>query len=216
METYLVINTETKETYQRNGRVAEFATFYQARQVRITMNDQGKEVRDIEGTTSTYIDRPTPWQVIEASTVTVDPVTATQSRRIAYGTYTRENVVVYYAKGELKPIHRAPNAKRRSKSQNINLSGMATDIASIQSNIKRLSTRIESIDERIKGMQPGAALLKLMERKIGYKIQINELKAELVTKQKAYMAGQQKVRRAQNKNASQSSSNQRSSRRRTS
>ena len=51
METYLVINTETKETYQRNGRVAEFATFYQARQVRITMNDQGKEVRDIEGTT---------------------------------------------------------------------------------------------------------------------------------------------------------------------
>ena len=159
METYLVINTETSEIYQRNGAVAEFATFYQARQVRITMNGQGKEVRDIEGTTSTYVSRPTPWQVIDASTVTVNPVTTTRSRRIAYGTYTRENVVVHYAKGELNPIKRNPGSKGRRSNQGQSRDALAREVGILQADVKRYTQRIASINARIARLEPGPSMM---------------------------------------------------------
>lgn len=216
METYLVINTSTSEVYQRNGRTAEFATYHQARQVRITMNDQGKVTRDIEGTTSTWVDRPTPWQIIESSTVTVETTTIRKDRKLTNGAWARGEEIVYIAKGDLNPIKRNPSKTGRRRNQGVNLESISRNITELQSSIKRLKQRVESIEKKMEEMETSHAKIQLMERKIGYKKEIIRLTAELREKQSAYMSAASRKRRAQNNTNTKSQAKTVTVRRRTS
>jgi hypothetical protein len=214
--TYLVINTTTSEIYQRNGAVAEFATYHQARQIRITMNDQGKVERDIEGTTSTWTDRPTPWQVIESETVGIKQSTVSKDRMIGRGSWTRIEEVIYTATGELNPIKRAPSEKAGRRKQGINIESMAREIASLGEDVKRLKGRIESVEKRMEGMELGEAKIKMMERKIKYKAELIELTTTMREKQKTYLSAISRNRNAQNRASQQTQSKPMAVRRRTS
>jgi len=199
METYLVINTKTSEIYQRNGAVAEFATYHQARQVRITMNDQGKVVRDIEGTTSTYVDRPVDWQVIETGTIIIERKTQRSDVQLRNGVYTRGQEIVYIAKGELNPIKRAPNARSGRKKVTPNIEMIKREVAGLAETCARLKQRIETIEQRMEGMELGESKIKMMERKIKYKGELIQRTKELRAKQAQYLTAQSKARSSQNK-----------------
>lgn len=216
METYLVINTKTSEIYQRNGAVAEFATYHQARQIRITMNDQGKVVRDIEGTTSTYVDRPVDWQVIATGTITIERKTQRSDKRHRSGIYTRGQEIVYKAKGELNPIKRAPNARSGRRKETPNIEMIKREVAGLAATCARLKQRIETIEQRMEGMELGESKIKMMERKIKYKGELIQRTKELRAKQAQYLTAQSKARSSQNKTGQSTKSRTTATRRKSS
>jgi len=197
MVTYLVINTKTSEIYQRNGTAAEFGTFHQARQIRITLNDQGKIEHNIVGAVDTWTERPNTWQIIDSSTVGIKRSTKSINKRLASGIYAKVEEVVFHGIGDIKPIKRAPNTKSGRRSNTPSVESASRDVAQLQAEVKSYKARIEAIDARIKRTEPGERMLRLIERKVKYQTELSKITTELRDASKALMASVVKRRKSQ-------------------
>ena len=176
--SYIVVNTQTKEIYQRNGAIAEFANYHAARQIRITINEQAKVEHDITGTTSTWTERPKDWQVIELQSIKTRAENRTVDQRIATGVYTKVEEVIYRAIGDIKAIKRAPGAKSGRRAEVIDVEQLAKDLEVKKADIKRLEERLVRMEARKEEMEPGLPMMQMMERIIKTKMQINSDRAE--------------------------------------
>ena len=176
--TYVVHNKKTNEIYTINGEIGEYHNFHQARDIRNTMNDCDAVVRDYEGTTSTYVERPNNWQVIEKpENIKTHEVPVYRSTRCGAGhvqdTQTRASAI-----GDFKAINRDP-AKGKQKTEVTQRTMSDGEAKSIWDEIIRLCGRIERVQERIPDMTSEDLRRSNAIRIIQWKSRICELKMEL-------------------------------------
>jgi len=209
--SYIVVNKQTKEIYQRNGAIAEFASYHAARQIRITINEQSKIEHDIAGTTSTWTERPKDWQVVEFQSVKTRAENRTVDKELASGIYMKTEEVIYRAIGEIKAIKRAPNARSGRRAEVINVEQLAKDLEVKKADIKRLEERLVRMEARKEGMEPGLPMMRMMERIIKTKMQINSDRAEAKAIGMKMMKGVNQRRQANNAVANNTTTTKKSS-----
>lgn len=196
--TYVVVNIETKEIYQSNGAIAEFANYHEAKQIQIANNDCDNIVHDIEGTTSTWTERPKLWQIVEFQSISSRAETRIIDIQISRGVYEKGQKITYRAIGDIKTIKRAPDAKSGRRTETINVEQVTIELESIKSNIRRLEARIQTIESRKASMEPGLQMMQAMEQIIKAQIQINKDRDEARRLGIKLMNGVQQRRKAQN------------------
>jgi len=190
MDSYLVINMETKEVYQRNGRAAEFGTFHQARVVRITLNDQTKERKGFgSGMGQGWTERKKDWQIVIASDVSISSVQKEVNIRLTNGAYQRTKEPVYYASGDFKATHRAPqpgrsNAKRDNRINELTsiVSHLQAEVKSLRSSQVRIKARLERTTDPQRKMVCMQKLIELKEQEVETKAKLDPAQKELLNK----------------------------------
>ena len=216
MDSYLVINMETKEVYQRNGRAAEFGTFHQARVVRITLNDQTKERKGFAwGMGEGWTERKKDWQVVKASDVTIKTIQKRVSRKVAECVYEKVTEPIHFASGDFKAVHRAPQPGRTEAKRNNRINELTTIVSSLQAEIKSLRSQQERIKNRIERTTNPQRKLACMQKLIELKEQEVAVKAKLDPAQKELL-NKMARRRSSASKAQESTQSTRIRRRKTS
>ena len=217
MDSYLVINMETKEVYQRNGRAAEFGTFHQARVVRITLNDQTKERKGFAwGMGEGWTERKKDWQVVKAADVTIKTIQKRINRKVAECVYEKATEPVHYASGDFKAVHRAPQPNRTEAKRNNRINELTTIVSHLQAEIKSLRSQQERTKNRIERATDPQRKLVCMQKLIELKEQEVAVKAKLDPAQKELLSKIARKRRSSASNVQEPTKSTRIRRRKTS
>ncbi len=190
MESYLVINMETKEVYQRNGRAAEFGTFHQARVVRITLNDQTKERKGYAwGMGEGWTERKKDWQVVKTADVTIKTIQKRVSRKVAECVYEKVTEPIHFASGDFKAVHRAPQPNRTEAKRDNRINELTTIVSGFQASLKslrsqqvRTKNRLEKTSDPQRKMVCMQKLIELKEEEIRIQSKLEPAQKELLTK----------------------------------
>jgi len=190
MDSYLIINMETKEIYQRNGVKAEFGTFHQARMIRITLNDQTKERKGFGwGMGQGWTERKTDWQIVIASDVSIKIVLKEVKLKMANGAYQKSKEPVYYASGDFKALKRAPQTGRSQAKQDNRINELKIVVARFQAEIKslreqqvRIKNRADRCSDPQRKMICMQKLISLKEQEIEAKSKNDSAQKELLSK----------------------------------
>jgi hypothetical protein len=190
MDSYLVINMETKEVYQRNGRAAEFGTFHQARIVRITLNDQTKERKGFAwGMGEGWTERKKDWQIVKAADVTIKTIQKRISRKVAECVYEKATEPVHYASGDFKAVHRAPQPNKSVAKRDNRINELTTIVSHLQAEIKslrssqvRMKARLEKTTDPQRKMICMQKLIELKEQEVTIKAKLDPAQKELLNK----------------------------------
>lgn len=190
MDSYLVINMETKEVYQRNGRAAEFGTFHQARVVRITLNDQTKERKGFAwGMGEGWTERKKDWQIVKAADVTIKTIQKRISRKVAECVYEKATEPVHYASGDFKAVHRAPQPNKSAAKRDNRINELTTIVTHLQAEIKslrssqvRMKARLEKTTDPQRKMICMQKLIELKEQEVATKAKLDPAQKELLSK----------------------------------
>lgn len=179
MESYLIVNMETKEIYQRNGIKAEFGTYHQARMIRITLNDQTKERKGFGwGMGQGWTERKTDWQIVIASDVSINTVLKEVNLKMESGVYQRSKEPVHYASGDFKAIKRAPQTGRSQAKQDNRINELTIIVASFQADIKSIREQQVRIKNRADRCSDPRRKMICMQKLIELKQQEIEVKAK--------------------------------------
>jgi hypothetical protein len=199
MDSYLVINMETKEVYQRNGRAAEFGTFHQARVVRITLNDQTKVRHGFSYAMGDgWTERKKDWQIVIASAVSISSVQKEVNRRLISGGYERVKEPVYYASGDFKATHRAPQSNKAAAKRDNKINELTTIVSHLQAKVKAVRSDQVRMKARAERTTDPQRKLVCMQRLIELKQQEIEIKAKLDPAQKELLNKMARKRKNQN------------------
>jgi len=190
MDSYLIINMETKEIYQRNGVKAEFGTFHQARMIRITLNDQTKERKGFGwGMGQGWTERKADWQIVIASDVSIKIVLKEVNLKMANGAYQRSKEPVCYASGDFKALKRAPQTGRSKAKQDNRINELTIIVAGFQAEIKsireqqvRIKNRADRCSDPQRKMVCMQKLISLKEQEIEVKAKNDPAQKELLSK----------------------------------
>ena len=216
MDSYLVINMETKEVYQRNGRAAEFGTFHQARVVRITLNDQTKVRHGFSYAMGDgWTERKKDWQVVKAADVTIKTIQKRVSRKVAECVYEKVTEPIHFASGDFRAVHRAPQPNRADAKRNNRINELTTIVSHLQAEIKSLRSQQERIKNRIERTTDEQRKLTCMQKLIELKGQEAAAKAKLDPAQKELLSKMAR-RRSSDSKAQESTQSTRIRRRKTS
>ena len=190
MDSYLIVNMETKEIYQRNGIKAEFGTFHQARMIRITLNDQTKERKGFGwGMGQGWTERKTDWQIVIASDVSIKTVLKEVNLKMANGAYQRSKEPVHYASGDFKAIKRAPQPSRSNAKRDNRINELASIVSHLQAEVKsvrssqiRIKARLERTTDPQRKMVCMQKLIELKEQEVATKAKLDPAQKELLSK----------------------------------
>lgn len=217
MDSYLVINMETKEVYQRNGRAAEFGTFHQARVVRITLNDQTKVRHGFSYAMGDgWTERKKDWQVVKAADVTIKTIQKRVSRKVAECVYEKVTEPIHFASGDFRAVHRAPQPNRADAKRNNRINELTTIVSHLQAEIKSLRSQQERIKNRIERTTDEQRKLTCMQKLVELKGQEAAAKAKLDPAQKELLSKMARRRRSSDSKAQESTQSTRIRRRKTS
>jgi hypothetical protein len=207
METYVIINTKTNEIFSQQGTsITEFATFHQARQTRINLNDASKRRIGIPGANgSQIIERTTHWQIFFSGQHQHRTKSFEVNRPTGHGAFIKAKETKFIAIGELgKSIVRAPSsAPRANNKQQAAIGRLERETQSLAAELKTLNGRIAIIEGKAEGASEEhkarfqKRLLELNMRAIKLKVELNTKRSELLTALAR--------RRTSNSNAPQSS-----------
>lgn len=190
METYVIINTKTNEIFSQQGTsITEFATFHQARQIRITLNDASKRRIGIPGANgSQIIERTTHWQIFHSGQHNHNAKSREVNRPAGHGAFIKVKETKFIAIGELgKSIVRAPSSGPRSNNkQQAAIGRLERETQSLAAELKTLNGRIENIEEKVEAASEESKprfqkrLLELNMRAIKLKVELNTKRSELL------------------------------------
>lgn len=196
---YSIINTKTNELYQSEATPARFGTFYQARLISVTLNDQSKIRHGFHsGTGDGWTETCNDWQVIEAPE-TFSTISKQVNKHISCGIYEAITEIRFFAKGEHKSITRAPRISS-SKTSNIELEihTLQSSIALKKEQLQRLESLVQAIEANITEELNEQKVI-LMQRRISHQMEINKIKSSLTSEQRSLFELIGKRRAAQNK-----------------
>ena len=217
MDSYLVINMETKEVYQRNGRAAEFGTFHQARVVRITLNDQTKVRHGFSYAMGDgWTERKKDWQVVKAADVTIKTIQKRVSRKVAECVYEKVTEPIHFASGDFRAVHRAPQPNRADAKRNNRINELTTIVSHLQAEIKSLRSQQERTKNRIERSTDPQRKLVCMQKLIELKEQEVAVKAKLDPAQKELLSKIARKRKSSASNVQEPTKSTRIRRRKTS
>ena len=190
MDSYLVINMETKEVYQRTGRAAEFGTFHQARVVRITLNDFTKVRHGFSYAMGDgWTERKKNWQIVIASDVSISSIQKEVNRRLTNGAYERIKEPVFYASGDFKAVHRAPQSNKSVAKRDNRINELTTIVSHLQAEIKslrssqvRMKARLEKTTDPQRKMTCMQKLIELKQQEVEIKSRLDPAQKELLNK----------------------------------
>lgn len=177
--TYVVHNKKTNEIYTINGAIGEYHNWHQVKMIRDGLNDCEAIVKDYEGTTSTYVERPNNWQVIEKpENIKTHEVPVNRSTRSGAG-FIQATSIRAYAIGEVTPVKRNPADASSKKKSEVSRGMSDSEAQMIYDQIARLDKRIETIQWRIANEVDEELRDANLVRVIQFKTDIVKLRMEL-------------------------------------